>query len=212
MAVMLVALDSNIVDFIEEACLSPEHIDAMEATAPPPPFRDMPPRQKAEVFACYWLLALAPAWRSTVYTFSDSLYEEVSRAPRARSLLRIAFDVLVREAQESKYRHPEPSRRPPTAVVRALGLRPDDATHVADAIGLNCHYFLTNDRQLRNRSAVLEARWQLKARRPSEFLTEAVRAGAPWTTQAAWPWESIERIRAGNASSGIGPDAKAGLG
>ena len=89
---------------------------------PPPPFRDLPPRLEAEVFAFYWLLALAPAWRSTVYTFSDSLYEEVSRAPRAGSLLRIALDVLDREAQESQYRHPEPSRRPPTTVVR--GARP----------------------------------------------------------------------------------------
>ena len=144
MAVMLVALDSNIVDFIEEACFSPEHIDAMEPTAPPPPFRDLPPRLEAEVFAFYWLLALAPAWRSTVYTFSDSLYEEVSRAPRAGSLLRLALDVLDHEAQESQYRHPEPSRRPPTTVVRALGLRLADATHVADAIGLGCNYFLTN--------------------------------------------------------------------
>ena len=69
-----------------------------------------------------------------------------------------------------------------------------------------------NDRQLRNRSPDLEAHWPLKARRPSEFLTEAVRAGAPWTTQAAWPWESIERIGAGNASSGLGPNTKGGLG
>jgi hypothetical protein len=156
----------------------------------------MPARQEAEVFACYWLLALAPAWRSTVYTFSDTLYQEVSRAARAGSLLRIAFDVLVREAQEPQYRHPDPRRRPPSIEVEALGLKPADATHVADAIGLSCNYFLTNDRQIRNRSTDLEARWQLRARRPSEFLGEAVRSGAPWTTQAPWPWESIERIQA----------------
>ena len=193
---MLVALDSNIVDLVEEACLSPGHVAAMEAMGPPPRFRDMPARREAEVFACYWLLALAPAWRSTVYTFSDTLYQEVSRATRAGSLLRIALDVLVREAQEPHHRRPDPSMRPPSAAVEAIGLQPADATHVADAIGLGCHYFLTNDRQLRNRSTDLEAHWQLAARRPSEFLVEAVRSGAPWTSQAPWPWESIERIRA----------------
>ena len=207
---MLVALGSNIVDLIEEACLSPEHIDAMEATAPPPPFRAMSPRQEAEVFACYWLLALAPAWRSTAYTFSDTLYQEVSQAPRAGSLLRIALDVLVREAQEPQYRQPDASRRPPSAAVEAVGLQPADATHVADAIGLGCHYFLTDDRRIRNRSTDLEAHWQLSVRRPSEFLAEAVRAGAPWTTQAPWPWESTERIGAGNASSGIGATVTGG--
>lgn len=40
--------------------------------------------------------------------------------------------------------------------------------------------FLTNDRHIRNRSTDLEAHWQLSGRRPSEFLAEAVRAGAPW--------------------------------
>ena len=199
---VLVALDSNVVDLIEDACVSPEHVDAMEAVEPPPRFRDMPPRQEAEVFACYWLLAMAPAWPSTLYTFSDALYKEVSRAPRAGSLLRTALDVLVREEQEPPYRCPDPRRCPGASDVRAESVKPADAIHIADAIGLSCDYFLTNDRQLRNRSVALEARWRLRVRRPSEFLAEAVRAGAPWTTRSPWPWESIERIRAGNPHRG----------
>lgn len=194
MAWMLIAVDTNVVDLIEEACLSSGHIEAMEAILPPPRFREMPPRLEAEVFSCYWLLALAPAWRSTVYTFSETLYDEVVRAPNAGSLMRIAFDVLVREEQEPQYRYADAERRPPLEVVRALGLSSADATHVADAIGLDCDYLLTNDRQMRNRSSALEARWQLKVRHPSEFLIEAVRAGAPWASLAPWPWESIQRI------------------
>jgi hypothetical protein len=201
--VVLVAVDSNVVDLIEEACRSSEHVSAMEAMEPPPRFSDMPPRQEAEVFACYWLLAMAPAWRSTGYTFSDALYEEVSRAARAGALIRIALDVLVREEQEPDYRRPDSARRPPTRDLRALGVRAADAIHVADAISLQCDYFLTNDRQLLNRSVDLEMRWRLKVRRPSEFLVEAVRAGAPWTVWAPWPWESIERIRAGSRTYGI---------
>ena len=203
---MLVALDSNVVDLVEEACLSSDHVDAMEAMEPTPRFRAMPPKQEAEVFACYWLLAMAPAWRSTVYIFSDAVYEEVSRARRAGSLLRIAFDVLVRDEQETEYRRPDPQRRPAETDVLSLGVKPADAVHVADVVGLGCHRLLTNDRQLRNRSADVEARWQLRIRRPTEFLTEAVRAGAPWTTRAPWPWENIERICSGNAQFGSGSE------
>ena len=69
--VVLVALDSNVVDLVEVACRSSARIDAMEAMEPPPHFEDLSPQQEVEVFACYWLLAMAPAWRSTLYTFSD---------------------------------------------------------------------------------------------------------------------------------------------
>ena len=194
---MLVALDSNVVDLVEMACSTAAHIDAMEAMEPPPRFQQVPLRQEVEVFACYWLLALAPAWRSTVYTFSDLLYEELAAAPHSNSLLRVALDVLVREQQEPEHRVPDPLRRPATSELLILGLRPADADHVADAIGVGCHRFLTNDKQLRNRSDQVAAHWGLKLRRPSEFLTEAVRAGAPWTTRAPWPWDSIERIQRG---------------
>jgi hypothetical protein len=48
---------------------------------PPPRFEDLSPQQEVEVFACYWLVAMAPAWRTTLYTFSDFLYDEVAGAP-----------------------------------------------------------------------------------------------------------------------------------
>jgi hypothetical protein len=199
---VLVALDSNVVDLVELACRSSAHVDAIEAMEPPPRFGDLSPQLEAEVFACYWLLAMAPAWRSTLYTFSDLLYDEVARAPHARLLLRVAVDVLVREGQEPQFREPDPVRRPESGELGLFGIGPADADHVADAIGLGCHRLLTNDRQLRNKSDQVEGCWQLVIRRPSEFLVEAVRSGAPWTTLAPWPWESIDRIRDGCHSAG----------
>lgn len=195
--VVLVALDSNVVDLVEVACRSSAHIDAMEAMEPPSRFEDLSPRQEVEVFACYWLLAMAPAWRSTVYTFSAFLYEEVAGAPHAGLLLHVAADVLVRDLQEPEFRVPDPAKRPKPAQLVSLGIKPADAEHVADAIGLGCNRFLTNDRQLRNRSDEVQERWRLVIRRPSEFLVDAVRAGAPWTSRAPWPWESIVGIRKG---------------
>lgn len=194
---VLVALDSNVVDLVEVACRSSAHSSAMEAMEPPPRFEELSPQQEAEVFACYWLLAMAPAWRSTIYTFSDLLYDEVARAPHAGQLLHVAIDVLVREWQEPELRVPTPATRPKAAELVSLGIKPADANHVADAIGLGCERFLTNDKQLRNRSDQVQPCWRLAIRRPSEFLVEAVRSGAPWSTRAPWPWESIDRIRAG---------------
>ena len=199
---VLVALDANVVDLIEVACSSAAHLEPMEAMEPPPRFENLSSQPEVEVFACYWLLAMAPAWRSTLYTFSDVLYDEVARAPRSSPLLRIALDVLVKEWQEPEYRLPDPARRPEPAELVALGLKPADAAHVADAIGIKCDRFLTNDRQLRNRSGQVEMRWGLALRRPSEFLIEAVRSGVPWTTQAPWPWETIERIHLGRPAVG----------
>jgi hypothetical protein len=195
--VVLVALDSNVVDLVEVACRSSAHIDAMESMEPPPHFEDLAPQQEVEVFACYWLLAMAPVWRSTLYTFSDFLYDEVANAPHAGLLLRVAVDVLVREWQEPEFRAPDPAKRPKSAELVSIGIKPADANHVADAIGLGCQRFLTNDKQLRNKSDQVQGRWQLVIRRPSDFLVEAVRAGAPWTTRAPWPWSSIDRIRGG---------------
>jgi hypothetical protein len=200
--VVLVALDSNVVDLAELACRSSAHIDAMEAMEPPPSFEDLSPQQDVEVFASYWLLAMAPAWRSTLYTFSDFLYDEVAGAPHAGRLLRVAADVLVREWQGPEFRVPDPAKRPNSVELVSLGIKPADANHVADAIGLGCQRFLTNDKQLRNKSDQVQRRWQLVIRRPSEFLVEAVQAGAPWTTRAPWPWESIDRIRGGCPISG----------
>jgi hypothetical protein len=76
--------------------------------------------------------------------------------------------------------------------VLALGVRLADAEHIADAIGMDCDIFLTNDRRLRNRSAGIQDLGNLPVRRPSEFLAEAVQAGAPSPTTVPWPWEIID--------------------
>jgi predicted nucleic acid-binding protein len=199
---VLVALDTNVVDLVEIACSEPGSVDAMEAMEPPPRFEGLAPPQEVEAFACYWLLAMAPVWRSTLYTFADLLYDELRGAPHGHELLRIALDVLVRDEQEVDYRQPDPSLRPTVAEVMTLGLKEADATHIADAIGLRCGRFLTNDRRLHSKSDSVERRWHLALRRPSEFLVEAVRAGAPWTTHAPWPWESVDRIRRGQPIMG----------
>jgi hypothetical protein len=195
--VVLVALDSNVVDLVEVACRSSAHIDAHGVDGAASTLRGPGTQQEVEVFACYWLLAMAPVWRSTLYTFSDFLYDEVANAPHAGLLLRVAVDVLVREWQEPEFRAPDPAKRPKSAELVSIGIKPADANHVADAIGLGCQRFLTNDKQLRNKSDQVQGRWQLVIRRPSDFLVEAVRAGAPWTTRAPWPWSSIDRIRGG---------------
>jgi hypothetical protein len=159
--VVLVALDSNVVDLVEVACRSSACIDAMEAMEPPPQFEDLSPQQEVEAFACYWMLAMTPAWRSTLYTFSDFLYDEVAKAPHAGLLLRVAVDVLVREWQEPEFRAADPAKRPNSAEQASLDIKPADANHVADAIGLGCQRFLTNDKQLRNKSDQVQERWQV---------------------------------------------------
>lgn len=185
----VVSLDSNVIDLVTDAFATRAHANAAEAGAPPPRFRPMIAGLLREVWACYWLVTLAPYWRSTIYTFSEALYAEIERAPDSAGLLRVAVDVLVRDSQPAEYRVPDPTRRPPAAEVQRAGLSLMDAEHVADAVGVGSSYFLTNDRRLRRRSPTTEARWDLRLRQPSEFLEEAVRAGAPWPTHSAWPWE-----------------------
>jgi hypothetical protein len=195
--VVLVALDTNVVDLVEVAVATRDHVDAMEAMNPPPRFRHMPRQLEGEVWASYWLVALAPIWRSTLYTFSDSIYEELAPALRASQLLRTAVDVLVREQQDLEYWRSDPTGRPGLDELTNLGFMAKDAIHVADAIALRCDVLLTNDKRMRNRSSRIESLWGLQLRRPSEFLVDAVRSGAPWTADAPWPWETLARIRAG---------------
>lgn len=197
---MLVALDTNIVDLVVDACASVDHVEAMEAMESPPPFRLMPRQLEAEVFSMFWILALAPVWRSVVYTFSDAVYRELAAAGQASMLVRAAVDVLVRDEQEEQYRVPDRRWWPAATDVEALGIKWADAEHIADAIGVGADRFLTNDTRLRKRSDAISGRWGLVLRRPSEYLVEAVRAQAPWTTNAPWPWESLERIAIGAAT------------
>jgi hypothetical protein len=81
-------------------------------------------------------------------------------------------------------------RRPDDQELQALGLKPADSTHLADAIGLDASHFLTLDKRILKRATVIENKWGLRVRTPAEFLLESVRAGAPWPTTVPWPWES----------------------
>jgi hypothetical protein len=140
--------------------------------------------------ACFWLLALAPAWTNVAYTFSDLLYVEQIGAPAELMLRRFAVDL--RERHPAALRVPDPARAPNRADVEALGIKPADAQHVVDAIGVGADVLLTNDRPLRRRAGALQYRAGLRVRRPSEFLVEAVLAGFPWTTRAPWPWDVLD--------------------
>lgn len=188
--VPLVAIDSNVIDLFVNCTPTVEHAEASEAWQFPPDYDEDDPQMRRELFACYWLLSLGFVWRSTLYTFSDKLYAEVSLAPAAPVLLGLAIEA--RENHPTECREVNPAQRPSTEDVMALGVHPCDAEHIADAMGMGCEVFLTNDRRLRNRSAVIHALADLRVRRPSEFLVEAVRAGAPWPTMVPWPWEIIE--------------------
>jgi hypothetical protein len=132
---VLVALDSNVVDLVEVACRSSARVDAMEAMEPPPQFEDLSPQLEVEAFACHWLLAMAPAWRSTLYTFSNVLYDEVANAPHAGLLLRVAIVVLVREWQEPEFRAPDPAKRPKSAELASLGIKPAMQTMLPTPLG-----------------------------------------------------------------------------
>lgn len=201
---MLVAIDSNFVDLAEKIATSGDHIDAMEARGPPPRFELYDDSPEPEVWACYWLLTMGPAWTSIVYTYSDALPAELAAAEpfTAYKLLRTVTDVFSRDVHPEELVRPDPALSPALKEVNDLGIKRMDAVHVADGVGLGCSVLLMNDRRMRNKSDAVEARWGLRLRRPSEFLVEAVRSGAPWPVGVPWPWESLERIKAGLADIG----------
>jgi hypothetical protein len=144
---------------------------------------------RRELFACYWLLSLGLVWQSTLYTFSDKLYAEAALAGSAPALLGLAAEA--RENHPREYREVDQERRPAVEDIVALGVKRADAEHVADAVGMVCDVFLTNDRRLRNKSPQIERKWNLRVRRPSEFLVEAVQRGAPWPTRCRGPGKCL---------------------
>jgi hypothetical protein len=70
--------------------------------------------------------------------FSDFLYDEVASAPQAGRLLRVAVDVLVHEWQELEFRVPDPAKRPNSAELVALGIKPRGCKPCRRAIGFGC--------------------------------------------------------------------------
>ena len=96
----------------------------------------------------------------------------------------------VREAHPGGSSHCDPDRRPADDELQALGLKPADSARLADAVALDASHFLTLDKGIIKRPAVIENKWGFRVRRPSEFLLESVRAGAPSPTTVPWPCES----------------------
>lgn len=184
----LVAIDSNILDEIALALdVGGELAEAMEALDPPPL------QLSRRGFAWYWLLALAPYWTSCLYTFSDSLYEEVSTIPPSKRCWRdrlLGLAVEIRESHPEEVRVPDPAERPASAELIAIGLDHMDAKHVADAVGLGASHFLTCDRGILKRGVEIGCRFRLAVTRPEAFLLDAVRSGAPWPVGVPWPWET----------------------
>ncbi len=47
---------------------------------------DLSANFEVEVYSCFWLLAMAPAWTATIYTFSDTLWNVVRHLALARQV------------------------------------------------------------------------------------------------------------------------------
>lgn len=184
----LVALDSMIFDLIQSRLdVTLAEADAAEALMPPP--EGLQP----EAEAVYWLLALARYWRSCVYTCSDHAYRELSQIPAAK---RGRAERLTSIAAEIREDHPPELRTVndwwslPASELESLGIRPADARHLADAIGMGASYFLTLDKGILRKGSPVKDRWSLWVMSPSEFLHRSVRAGAPWPAAVPWPWDA----------------------
>jgi hypothetical protein len=185
--VPLVAVDSMIIDLLDEN-LYVEHdiAEAIEALEPPP--IDLPPA----TYAVYWLVALAPFWRSCLYTFSDILYKELSQMPPpkrlyAERLLSVALSI--REAHPKEYRTVDKTHGPHAGDFVALGLKEQDAQHVADAVRIGATHFLTRDKKILARAALITETWHIQVMSPEAFLLTSVRSGASWPRRVPWPWE-----------------------
>lgn len=150
-----------------------------------------PPGQlSGDAYAMYWLLALAPYWRSCVYTFSDTLYRELLNMPAEK---RRRMDRFLGVAHEIREEHPgelrvvDHAQEPTQGQVAALGIDDADAEHVADAIRLRASHFLTCDKGLLRKHGNVKANWGIDLVSPAQFLVQAVRSGAPWPTAVPWP-------------------------
>ena len=174
----LVALDTQLIDiFVEVPDIAPDAADTIEATAvPPPALRDV-------WRAACWIMTLAPVWTSTLFTFSDQLLAELTDMPPhkrawAQRCLQFAFDA--RDGQPGEYCRPVQPVPVTAAHVGGWGVKPKDAVHVADAIGLGATHFLTRDGQLLKRSKDRASRYGLKVEGLCDFVRGAFLSGAPF--------------------------------
>jgi hypothetical protein len=185
--VPLVAVDSMIIDLLDENLYVEADIaEAIEVLEPPPISLSSP------AYAVYWLVALAPFWRSCLYTFSEILYQELAQMPAskrryAERLFSVAMSI--KEAHPGEYRTIDETQVPQPAVFIALGLKEKDAQHVADAVRIGATHFLTRDKKILARAALIEKTWHIRIMSPEVFLLTSVKSGAPWPSRVPWPWE-----------------------
>jgi hypothetical protein len=185
--VPLVAVDSMIIDLLDENLhVEADIAEAIEALEPPPTSLSPP------AYAIYWLVALAPFWRSCLYTFSEILYEELAQMPAskrryAERLFSVALSV--REAHPDRYRVIDKTQVPHASDFVALGLKEKDAQHVADAVRIGATHFLTRDKKILARAALIGKTWHVQIMSPEAFLLTSVKSGASWPSRVPWPWE-----------------------
>jgi hypothetical protein len=185
--VPLVAVDSMIIDLLDENLHVEADVAETMETLEPPPISLSP-----SAYAVYWLVALAPFWRSCLYTFSDILYQELTQMPVSKSwyaerLLSVA--VSIRETHPEEYHTVDETQDPHAADFVALGLKEKDAHHVADAVRIGATHFLTRDKKVLARAMLIGKRWHIQIMSPEAFLLTSVKSGAPWPSGVPWPWE-----------------------
>ncbi len=185
--VPLVAVDSMIVDLLDENLhVEADIAETIEALEPPPISLSSP------AYAVYWLVALAPFWRSCLYTFSEILYQELTQMPASKrrySERLFSVAMSIREAHPDEYRTIDKTQAPQPADFIALGLKEKDAQHVAGAVRIGATHFLTRDKKILARAALIEKMWHIRIMSPEAFLLTSVKSGAPWPSRVPWPWE-----------------------
>ena len=183
----LVAVDSMIIDLLDENLhVEPDIAEAIEALEPPP--ISLSP----SAYAVYWLLALAPFWRSCLYTFSDTLYQELAQMPaskRRKAERMFSVAMSIRETDPEEYRAIDETQTPHGVEFVALGLKEKDAQHVADAVRIGAAHFLTRDKKILARATLIGRTWHIRIVSPEAFLLTSVKSGAPWPSRVPWPWE-----------------------
>jgi hypothetical protein len=185
--VPLVAVDSMIIDLLDESLrVEADFAEAIEALEPPP--ISLSP----SAYAVYWLVALAPFWRSCLYTFSETLYQELAQMPAskrqyAERLFSVAMSIS--ETHPDKYGVTDGAQASRIADFVALGLKEKDAQHVADAVRIGATHFLTRDKKILARAAPIGKRWHIRITSPEAFLLTSVKSGASWPSRVPWPWE-----------------------
>lgn len=189
-SIPLVAIDSMVVDIITDR-LDAGSVEGEYAVSLLPP----PGQLNGDAYAMYWLLALAPYWRSCVYTFSDTLYRELLNMPAEKRrwmerLLGVAYEI--REEHPGELRVVDQAQEPTQGQIAALGIDDADAEHIADAIRLRASHFLTCDKRVLREHGRVRANWGIDLVSPAQFLVQAVRSGAPWPAAMPWPWKIDE--------------------